>query len=75
MKNPRTPEEWQEAVNLAHFYLRMKGARLYGLIYGGPTVDVARCEQILLDGRDRGFHPQPEALAGLVEALTEPAKK
>jgi hypothetical protein len=49
--------EWQEAVNAADFHLRVDAAQKYGLITGGPTVDVARCEQLLADAVIQGIVP------------------
>lgn len=58
-KNPSTRGGWQEAVDAANFLLLVHSARLYGLISGGPQIDVERCEEILRLGRDRGIVPQP----------------
>ncbi len=57
-RDPETPEEWQEAVDAAHFYLLLDSARLYGLIDGGPLVDADRCAEILKQGRERGVEPK-----------------
>lgn len=53
-QDPETPEEWQAAVDMAHFYLCLDAARRYGLISGGPEIDVDRCEDILERGQARG---------------------
>ena len=55
--DPRTREEWQEAVDLAEAAVRIDSARKYGLVAGGPAIDVARCETILTQGKLRGFAP------------------
>jgi hypothetical protein len=55
--DPVTPEEWQEAVNAAEFALLVDSARQYGLITGGPTFDVARCEDLLARGEAQGIVP------------------
>ena len=60
MDDPKTDAEWQEAVDLAEFYLRLDSARQYGLITGGPEVNVARCEALLATGKERGFRPNIE---------------
>lgn len=39
-QDPKTPEEWQEAAALAHCMLLIDAARQYGLVTGGPVVDV-----------------------------------
>jgi len=63
---PKTGAEWQEAVDLAEFYLCLDSARKYGLVKGGPEINVSRCEQILADGKRRGVAPTK----GCVERLT-----
>ena len=47
MKEPATLEEWIEAGTLAHVYTMIHAARAYGLIEGGPDIDLERCESIL----------------------------
>ena len=46
-KEPQTPEEWQEDVDAAIVMTAMNAARWYGLIIGGPEVNMRRPEQIL----------------------------
>jgi hypothetical protein len=60
--DPTTPAEWEEAVNLAHVYLLIDSAQKYGLLDGGPKVDVGRCEEILHRGQDRGVVPRADAV-------------
>lgn len=43
----RWKREWQEAVDGAYALLALDAARRYGLITGGPGVNVGRCRQIL----------------------------
>jgi hypothetical protein len=62
MTNPSTPGEWQEAVDAAHGALCLDAARLYGLVRGGPEVNVPRCEEILENGRMIGFRPNEDAV-------------
>lgn len=57
MANPRTPIQWQEAVNLAYFLMLLHSARSYGLVTGGPDVQVDRCQQLLEEGRLLGYVP------------------
>ena len=56
--DPQTPEEWQTAATMAHLLLTIESARMYGLIEGGPKVDLQRCEQILELARRRKVYPQ-----------------
>jgi hypothetical protein len=58
-QNPETAEEWQEAVNGAQFYLGVDSCRQYGLLKGGPQINVGRCIQILRRGRRKGYLPAP----------------
>lgn len=54
---PQTEQEWQEAVDLADGLLAVVSARAYGLVAGGPEVDVDRCYSILRRGAELGFSP------------------
>lgn len=69
MRDPQTPAEWQEAVNSAEACLLLESARLYGLVVGGPTVDVARCDAILTRGRRRRIVPTREGVDAHIAAL------
>ena len=69
VKEPRTRAEWQEAVDQAEFYLVLDSARQYGLITGGPEVNVDRCEEILKHGSNLGFQPSPDAIERCAKVL------
>lgn len=63
--NPRTPGEWQEAVNAARDALALDSAFQYGLVENsdGSTespVNVGRCLRILAEGKRRGIVPTEE---------------
>jgi hypothetical protein len=58
-RDPHTPEEWQEAVNMAEFLLALDSCKQYGLIEGGPTVKFERALKIIERGRARGVVPAP----------------
>jgi hypothetical protein len=62
MRNPRTPDEWQLAVDGAKFYLGVDAARQYGLITGGPKVNAERCQRLLELGKRKGYTPAPLGL-------------
>jgi hypothetical protein len=53
-RDPQTPEEWREAVMTAEVMLRIESARQYGLITGGPAIDVERCQELIERGRAAG---------------------
>jgi hypothetical protein len=57
-RDPQTPEEWQDAVDTADFLLLLDAARQYGLVEGGPGVDVERCADILARGAAIGVIPR-----------------
>ena len=52
-RNPRSREELTYAATLAQAMLLLDSARAYGLVEGGPDVDVARCEELLAEAEDR----------------------
>jgi hypothetical protein len=56
---PSDDEEWQEAVDSASLMLHLHDAKLYGLIDWKVTVNVAQCERLIREGRDRGTTPAP----------------
>ena len=57
--DPRSPEEWQGAVDMAAFLRIIEDCRMYGLVTGGPKVDISRCDDILEKGKRRGVVPAP----------------
>lgn len=66
---PATPDEWQMAVDLARGALALDSARGYGLVTGGPKVNVGRCEEILNMGMARGVMPSADAIENFVACL------
>ena len=69
MRNPRTNQEWHEAVDAAKGALVLESARMYGLVRGGPKVNIARCEEILLLGKKKGFQPSQDAVMRFMAAI------
>ena len=53
----RLKKEWQEAVDLANFYLLLDSCRQYGSVTGGPKINVDRCVEIIQEGKKRGISP------------------
>lgn len=53
---PRTPREWQAAVDAAQLMLILDSCEQYGLIVG-QEVNVERCELIMALGRSKGITP------------------
>lgn len=66
MRNPETKAEWQDAVDHAHWALSLDAGRQYGLIVGGPDVNIERCSEILRLGEAKGIVPTP----GCIERIT-----
>ncbi len=56
-RNPRTRAEWRVAVNMAQACLVLDSARQYGLVTGGPTINLDRCQSILQQGVARRIRP------------------
>jgi hypothetical protein len=69
--DPVGAEQWQLAVDAAHAALVLESARLYGLVTGGPQVDVERCEDILTRGAAGGFTPAADAVDRFVGELAD----
>jgi hypothetical protein len=69
MRNPRTVQEWEDAVDAAQALLLLDSARRYGLVTGSPRVNVARCEALLKQGRKQGYRPRAETLHRLLLEL------
>jgi hypothetical protein len=71
---PGTRLEWQEAVDLAYFWMLADSARQYGIV-AAPEVDTARCEEILAKGREEGITPSPDAVERLAPQFSLRAPK
>jgi hypothetical protein len=55
--DPSTPEEWQDAVNAAEYWLLVHSAVCYGLVEYSGTINVDRCDAILKAGAELGIRP------------------
>ena len=71
VRTPRTKAEWQAAADLAHFLLATDVCQRYGLITGGPEVDVTRCIEILSRAAEKGIEPVPDAIERWARAWRE----
>jgi hypothetical protein len=69
MKEPRTKRQWQDAVDAAEGALTLDSARQYGLVTGGPVVNVERCVEILSKGKARGITPSADAIEQFIAEL------
>ncbi|OJW05300.1 MAG: hypothetical protein BGO49_31230 [Planctomycetales bacterium 71-10] len=70
--NPTSPEEWQNAVDAAKALGVLHAARSYGIVKGGPEVDVDRCDALLERGLRLGITPRPDAVERFVEGWNLP---
>lgn len=50
-------EERQDVVNQAQFLLELDACRQYGLIKGGPEINLDRCLEALAIGKELGVQP------------------
>jgi len=66
---PRTPEQWQFAVDGAYACLLLDSARQYGLVTGGPHVKVDRCVELLARGAAKGFVPDEDKAVDFIAAF------
>jgi hypothetical protein len=71
MEEPQTESEWQEAVDLADFYLHLHAAVAYGLVTYTGEINVERCQYILQYGRDRNITPHSDAVERITRRLGE----
>lgn len=73
-KEPKTPEQWQEAVDAAAACRAIADCKMYGLLEGGPTIDVRRCDDILARRRAKNIlpsRPKRELAIGMIAALND----
>jgi hypothetical protein len=69
IEDPQTPEEWQNAVDVAAAFRYIWDCRMYGLLEGGGNINVARCDELLERGRERGVRPSRPVFALAVELI------
>ncbi len=62
MDEPQTLDDWQDVADLSTTYLALESARQYGLIEGGPEVNVERCEELLAGAAALGIEPRDDAI-------------
>ena len=67
---PKTSEEWRDAVDMADALLMLASCRMYGVVDGGPKINLTRCEELVEQGKARGIKPRPDAFERLYAALT-----
>lgn len=70
-RNPRTRKEWQAAIDAATGALALDSARQYGLVRGGPRVNVERCLEVLDAAKKKGMAASADAIERFMQALLE----
>lgn len=68
-RQPKTRAEWQEAADAAEALITLDSARQYGLVTGGPGVNIDRCLAILRAARRKGIRPAKDCVERLVAEL------
>jgi hypothetical protein len=66
---PATPEEWQDLVDSCDGAIAFDSAKQYGLVAGGPEINVERCQELLTIAAERGYHPRIDAPERFVAML------
>lgn len=69
-RDPQTPAEWQEALDAATALRAIADCMMYGLVQGGPTINVERCDDLIARARRLRFRPSAPA-ADLAVAYIE----
>ena len=60
-EQPVTDAEWRDAVDAAYVATVIDAAKKYGLV-NGPAINLDRAEELLREGKARGFEPSPDAI-------------
>lgn len=63
---PIEPHLVQELVDVAYVMLAIDSAHAYGLIEGGPEINVERCREVLDHGNGLGLLPSVDAIERLI---------
>jgi hypothetical protein len=68
VRDPETPEEWQQAVDAAAGARVIADCMMYGLL-DGPAINVARCDDILARGLTQGIRASRPAAELALEII------
>lgn len=71
MKEPESPAEWQEALDAAMASRLLADCKMYGLIEGGPNVNVSRCDEIIERAQALGLRPSKRDVELAIEMVRE----
>lgn len=62
-RDPKTPEEWQNAADAADALLKIDSARIHGLVTGGPEIDAERSWELFHRAKEpHGIEPREDAV-------------
>ncbi len=70
-QDPRGDAEWQNAADAAQALLAVDAAGAYGLITGGPDVDIEGCSDLLARASLRGITPAKDAIERYVGKIAQ----
>ena len=62
MKDPQTREQWQIAVDIAAGLRAIEDCKMYGLLQGGPKINLDRCDELLTRGARMGVIPSKQTI-------------
>lgn len=69
LREPTTPAEWIQIVTMAAAFVKFDAAKQYGLITGGPVVNVDRCRELLERGARDGWLPRDREVDEFLRVL------
>lgn len=69
MKDPQTPEQWRMAAAMAQACIVLDAARQYGLVTGGPGVNLNRCLEVVARAKARDIVPSEAEIDQAIQAI------
>jgi hypothetical protein len=67
--DPQTTADWRLVLAVAHACLALDAARQYGVVVGGPTIDVRRCEELIAGGLAIGLRVTKDEIDTATDTL------
>jgi len=69
IREPHTGKELQIVAAGCEALLQLDSARLYGLVTGGPIVNVDRCEQLIARAKREGCSPSEAQVDAVLQLI------
>lgn len=63
---PQTDEEWQYAADASKAFQLLESLRFYGLVEGGPVINLDKCEELLELAAERLIYPTDEGVIDVI---------